>query len=175
MEATYKKKFKNKITTKILTVYHGAFFFFLSLLSALFLAADRLLSSTRLLSLTIPFFDSRLTFMSNDFSEHLSMMFSRDFSKERSLEWDRTNSVLLLLPESDLSTNLLGVLLGLDDSRNDDDLPLDMPDPPRIGDFEDFESVLSRLTPTPLPQDTLSPLDFCSVSLKLLSEGRRVS
>ena len=162
------------INYEILTVYHGVFFFFLSLLSTLFLADRTLVSSTRLLSLTIPFFESRLTFMSKDLSEHLSRMFSRDFSKERSLECARTNSTLLLLPESDLSADLVGVLFWLDDSLNDRDFPRDNPEPPRFGDLEDFESVLSRLTLELLPQDTLSALDFSSISLTLLSEGRRV-
>lgn len=73
------------------------------------------------------------------------MMFFRDFLKERFFEWDRINSVLFLLFESDFFINLLGVLLGFGDFRNDDDLFLDMFDFFRIGDFEDFESVLLRL------------------------------
>lgn len=73
------------------------------------------------------------------------MMFFRDFLKERFFEWDRINFVLFLLFESDFFINLLGVLLGFDDFRNDDDLFLDMFGFFRIGDFEDFESVLLRL------------------------------
>lgn len=73
------------------------------------------------------------------------MMFFRDFLKERFFEWDRINSVLFLLFESDFFISLLGVLLGFDDFRNDDDLFLDMFGFFRIGDFEDFESVLLRL------------------------------
>lgn len=73
------------------------------------------------------------------------MMFFRDFLKERFFEWDRINLVLFLLFESDFFISLLGVLLGFDDFRNDDDLFLDMFDFFKIGDFEDFESVLLRL------------------------------
>lgn len=73
------------------------------------------------------------------------MMFFRDFLKERFFEWDRINFVLFLLFESDFFISLLGVLLGFDDFRNDDDLFLDMFDFFKIGDFEDFESVLLRL------------------------------
>lgn len=145
MEVIYKKKFKNKIIIKIFIVYYGVFFFFLSFLFVFFLVVDRLLFLIRLLLLIISFFDFRLTFMFNDFSEYLFMMFFRDFLKERFFEWDRINFVLFLLFESDFFINLLGVLLGFDDFRNDDDLFLDMFDFFRIGDFEDFESVLLRL------------------------------
>lgn len=145
MEVIYKKKFKNEIIIKIFTVYYGVFFFFLSFLFVFFLVVDRLLFLIRLLLLIISFFDFRLTFMFNDFSEYLFMMFFRDFLKERFFEWDRINSVLFLLFESDFFINLLGVLLGFDDFWNDDDLFLDMFDFFRIGDFEDFESVLLRL------------------------------
>lgn len=143
MEVIYKKKFK--IIIKIFIVYYGVFFFFLSFLFVFFLVVDRLLFLIRLLLLIISFFDFRLTFMFNDFSEYLFMMFFRDFLKERFFEWDRINFVLFLLFESDFFINLLGVLLGFDDFRNDDDLFLDMFDFFRIGDFEDFESVLLRL------------------------------
>lgn len=145
MEVIYKKKFKNKIIIKIFIVYYGVFFFFLSFLFVFFLVVDRLLFLIRLLLLIISFFDFRLTFMFNDFSEYLFMMFFRDFLKERFFEWDRINFVLFLLFESDFFINLLGVLLGFDDFRNDDDLFLDMFGFFRIGDFEDFESVLLRL------------------------------
>lgn len=145
MEVIYKKKFKNKIIIKIFIVYYGVFFFFLSFLFVFFLVVDRLLFLIRLLLLIISFFDFRLTFMFNDFSEYLFMMFFRDFLKERFFEWDRINFVLFLLFESDFFINLLGVLLGFGDFRNDDDLFLDMFDFFRIGDFEDFESVLLRL------------------------------
>lgn len=126
-------------------MYYGVFFFFLSFLFVFFLVVDRLLFLIRLLLLIISFFDFRLTFMFNDFSEYLFMMFFRDFLKERFFEWDRINFVLFLLFESDFFISLLGVLLGFDDFRNDDDLFLDMFDFFRIGDFEDFESVLLRL------------------------------
>lgn len=126
-------------------MYYGVFFFFLSFLFVFFLVVDRLLFLIRLLLLIISFFDFRLTFMFNDFSEYLFMMFFRDFLKERFFEWDRINFVLFLLFESDFFINLLGVLLGFGDFRNDDDLFLDMFDFFRIGDFEDFESVLLRL------------------------------
>lgn len=126
-------------------MYYGVFFFFLLFLFVFFLVVDRLLFLIRLLLLIISFFDFRLTFMFNDFSEYLFMMFFRDFLKERFFEWDRINFVLFLLFESDFFINLLGVLLGFDDFRNDDDLFLDMFDFFRIGDFEDFESVLLRL------------------------------
>lgn len=126
-------------------MYYGVFFFFLSFLFVFFLVVDRLLFLIRLLLLIISFFDFRLTFMFKDFSEYLFMMFFRDFLKERFFEWDRINFVLFLLFESDFFISLLGVLLGFDDFRNDEDLFLDMFDFFRIGDFEDFESVLLRL------------------------------